>query len=115
MKVTKLLALPILLIISLALVSQSPPRLTPGELPDGSHQLVNGWRVKPAGRQIRLDTMPMASVTSPDGKYLIVLCGGYNPPSLIVLEQATQREIGRTPVPDGWLGSPGHSRYAAKR
>ncbi len=48
--------------------------------------------------------MPMASVASPDGKYLIVLCGGYNPPSLIVLEEGTLKELGRVRVADGWLG-----------
>ncbi len=90
--------------LSVGLLSQAPPRLTPGEIAEGLYQLPNGWRVRPAGRQILLDTMPMASVVSPDGKYLIVLCGGYSPPSLIVLEQATLREVGRTPVPDGWLG-----------
>ncbi|MCC6262028.1 MAG: bifunctional YncE family protein/alkaline phosphatase family protein [Bryobacterales bacterium] len=86
------------------LAAQTPPRLEPGELPGGSYRLVNGWRVKPEGRQIPLDTMPMASVTTPDGKYLIVLCGGRNPPSLIVLEEDTLKERGRIPVPDGWLG-----------
>jgi DNA-binding beta-propeller fold protein YncE len=99
-----------LLGLATALLSQQPRRLTPGELTEGLFQLPNGWRVRPAGRQVRLDTMPMASVTSPDGKYLIVLCGGYNPPSLIVLEQNTLREVGRTPVPDGWLGLAMHPR-----
>ncbi len=93
-----------LALCALMVLSQAPPRLTPGEIAEGLYQLPNGWRVRPAGRQIRLDTMPMASVATPDGKYLVVLCGGYNPPSLIVLEQATLREVGRTPVPDGWLG-----------
>lgn len=90
--------------LSIGLLSQAPPRLTPGEIAEGLYQLPNGWRVRPAGRQIRLDTMPMASVVSPDGKYLVVLCGGYNPPSLIVLEQESLREVSRTAVPDGWLG-----------
>lgn len=102
--IAKAAGLVALIALTAGLLSQAPPRLTPGEISDGLYQLPNGWRVRPAGRQIRLDTMPMASVVSPDGKFLIVLCGGYNPPSLIVLEQATLREIGRTPVPDGWLG-----------
>ncbi len=93
-----------LLTISACLSAQSPPRLEPGPLPGGSRQLVNGWRVKPAGTQISLDTMPMASVVTPDGKYLVVLCGGYNAPSLIVLEEGSLRELSRVPVPDGWLG-----------
>lgn len=92
------------------LAAQTPPRLEPGELPGGSYRLVNGWRVKPEGKQIPLDTMPMASVATPDGKYLIVLCGGPNPPSLIVLEEDTLKERSRIPVPGGWLGLAIHPR-----
>ena len=35
----------------------------------------------PAGKQIPLDTLPMSTALSPDGKYLLVLNGGYRPPS----------------------------------
>lgn len=104
MTTLKIFAAIALLALTYALVSQNPPRLQPGELPGGAYQLVNGWRVKPAGTQITLDTMPMASVVTPDGRYLIVLCGGYNPPSLIVLEEGTLKEVSRARVPDGWLG-----------
>ena len=64
----------------------------------------SGWRVKPAGTQIPLDTLPMSSVLSKDGRFLIVLNGGYNPPSLSVLDTKDGHEIGRTPVADAWLG-----------
>ena len=40
--------------------------------------------LSPAGRQVPLDTFPMSSALSPDGKYLLVLNGGYNPPSISV-------------------------------
>jgi YVTN family beta-propeller protein len=46
----------------------------------------------------------MSTALSPDGKYLLVLNGGYKPPSISVIELATTRELGRMPVPDGWLG-----------
>ena len=39
-----------------------------------------------------------------DGRFLLVLNGGYNPPSLSVLDTKDGHEIGRTPVPDAWLG-----------
>jgi DNA-binding beta-propeller fold protein YncE len=100
----KTLAIVFLLVFCALLVAQQPRRLTPGELTEGLYQLPNGWRLRPAGKQVALDTMPMASVTSPDGKFLVILCAGYNPPSLIVLEQDTLREVGRTSIPDGWLG-----------
>src|SRR5262249_28781337 len=51
-----------------------------------------------------LDTFPMASALSPDGKFLLVLNAGYRPPSISVIDTASQSIVGRTPVPDGWLG-----------
>lgn len=85
-------------------VPRSSPREQVGPLPDGGFLLSSGWRIKPAGRQVPLDTLPISSVLSPDGKHLLVLNAGYNPPSISVLDAAAQREIGRTPVADGWLG-----------
>jgi YVTN family beta-propeller protein len=84
--------------------SQPVPREKVGFLPDGGFLLNSGWRVKPAGTQVSLDTLPMSSVLSPDGRFLIVLNGGYKPPSLSVLDTKDGHEIGRTPVDDGWLG-----------
>ena len=93
-----------LIVIAAALSSQPTPRERVGFLPDGGFLLSSGWRVKPAGQQIPLDTMPMSSVLSRDGKFLLVLNGGYNPPSISVLDLAASREVGRTPVKDAWLG-----------
>lgn len=86
------------------LLSQPAPRIQPGPQPDESTLLVTGWRVKPAGRQVPLDTLPMSTALAPDGKHLIVLNGGYRPPSLSVLETETMREVSRRGVPDAWLG-----------
>ena len=33
-----------------------------------------------------------------------MLNGGYNPPSISILDVAAEKEIGRAPVEDGWLG-----------
>jgi DNA-binding beta-propeller fold protein YncE len=84
--------------------SQPAPREQVGMLPDGGFLLNSGWRVKPAGTQVPLSTLPMAAVLSPDGRFLIALNGGYQPPSLSVLQTKDGQEVGRTPVPDGWLG-----------
>ncbi len=93
------------ILIAVALVSSSqPPREQVGPLADGGFLLNSGWRVKPAGTQVPLDTLPMSSILSKNGRFSIVLNGGYNPPSLSVLDTKEQREIGRTPVPDAWLG-----------
>ncbi|MEK7406632.1 MAG: bifunctional YncE family protein/alkaline phosphatase family protein [Acidobacteriota bacterium] len=75
-----------------------------GPLAGGGYLLNSGWRLRPAGRQVTLDTLPMATALAPDGKHLLVLNGGYNPPSISVLDAAAGREIGRAAVADGWLG-----------
>jgi DNA-binding beta-propeller fold protein YncE len=96
--------LAIVLIAVSLVVSQPAPREQVGPLPDGGFLLNNGWRVQAAGTQIPLDTFPMSSALSPDGKYLLVVNGGYNPPSISVLDVAGQREQSRFPLPDAWLG-----------
>src|SRR5277367_3333123 len=94
----------LLIAAALLSLSQPPPREQVGPLADGGYLLNSGWRLKPAGTQIALDTLPMSSVLSKDGRFLIVLNGGYNPPSLSVLDTRDGHEIGRTPVTDAWLG-----------
>src|ERR1700677_4999687 len=93
-------------LIAAALVPSShpPPREQVGPLADRGFLLNTGWRVKPAGVQIPLDTLPMSSLLSKDGRFLVVLNGGYNPPSLSVLDTKDGHEVGRTPVTDAWLG-----------
>ena len=92
--------------ISLAalLSSQPAPREQVGPLPNGGFLLSSGWRLDPAGKQVPLDTLPMSTALSPDGKYLLVLNCGYRPPSISVVETASGRVVSKTPAPDGWLG-----------
>jgi DNA-binding beta-propeller fold protein YncE len=99
-----LLATLILMAAALVSSSQPPPREQVGPLAGGGFLLNSGWRVKPAGVQIPLDTLPMSSLLSKDGRFLVVLNGGYNPPSLSVLDTKDGHEVGRTPVSDAWLG-----------
>jgi DNA-binding beta-propeller fold protein YncE len=100
----RFLALTILLGAALLVSSAPAPREQVGPLPNGRFRLNNGWVIEPAGAQVGLDTLPLASALSPDGRYLLVLNGGYHPPSISVLDAAQQRELSRTPVPDAWLG-----------
>src|SRR6202035_35165 len=92
--------------ISLAalLSSQPAPREQVGPLPGGAFLLNSGWRLDPVGKQVPLDTLPMSTALSPDGKYLLVLNGGYRPPSISVIETASGRVVSNRPAPDGWLG-----------
>jgi YVTN family beta-propeller protein len=93
-----------LLLAAALLCSQPSPREQVGPLPTGGFLLNSGWRLEPAGKQIPLDTFPMSTALSPDGRYLLVLNGGYKPPTISVLDAATGRELHRVPVADGWLG-----------
>src|SRR6266540_1198988 len=87
------------------LASQTgPPRETVGPTSDGGFLLTSGWKITPAGRQVPLDTFPMSSVVSKDGKFLLVLNQGYRPPSISIIRTDTMAETGRVPVKDAWLG-----------
>ncbi|MGI9073978.1 MAG: bifunctional YncE family protein/alkaline phosphatase family protein [Bryobacteraceae bacterium] len=100
---TFVLALAGLLVVQ-DIVPQSAPREHVGPLPGGGFLLNSGWTIRPAGDQVQVDTLPLSSAVSNDGKYLLVLNAGYNPPSVSVIDIAQKREIGRTPLPDAWLG-----------
>src|SRR5215469_3613525 len=91
-------------LLAALVLSQPEPREHVGPLPNGSFLLNSGWRLDPAGKQIPLSTLPMASALSPDGKYLLVLNGGYDPPSITVIETASASIVKTVPVADGWLG-----------
>jgi DNA-binding beta-propeller fold protein YncE len=93
-----------LLALAVLVSSQPTPRERVGPLDGGGFLLNSGWRLRPAGKQVPLSTLPMATALSRDGKYLLVLNGGFLPPSISVLDTASATEIGRTPVADGWLG-----------
>jgi YVTN family beta-propeller protein len=91
-------------LLAALLLSQPEPREHVGPLPNGAFLLNSGWRLEPAGKQIPLSTLPMATAVSPDGKYLLVLNGGYDPPSISVIETASATVVKTVPVADGWLG-----------
>lgn len=94
----------ILLACAGLLVSQRFENERVGPMADGSVMLNSGWRLRPAGTQIPLDTFPMSTALTPDGRYLLVLNGGYRPPSVMVLDAKSLRVIHKENVPDGWLG-----------
>ncbi|MCX6599267.1 MAG: bifunctional YncE family protein/alkaline phosphatase family protein [Acidobacteria bacterium] len=93
-----------LLAAAAVLVSQQRPTVLVGPQADGSVLLNSGWSLRPAGEQMPLSTLPMSTALSPDGRFLVVLCGGYRTPSLIVLDAKTLAEIDRVNVADAWPG-----------
>jgi YVTN family beta-propeller protein len=99
------IALAVALISFVAILSSQPtPREQVGPLPSGAFLLNSGWVLDPVGKQVPLDTLPMSSALSPDGKYLLVLNGGYRPPSITVIDAASATVTGTVPVADAWLG-----------
>jgi YVTN family beta-propeller protein len=100
MKILRVLAP---LAVAALLFSQPASREQPGPLAGGGFLLNTGWRLNPAGKQVPAGAFPMASVTSPDGKYLLVLNAGA-PPSIVVLDTASGAETGRVSLPDAFLG-----------
>jgi DNA-binding beta-propeller fold protein YncE len=93
------------LIVCVSVLSSQPSgREQVGRRPDGSFLLSTGWRIQPVGTQVPLDTLPMSSALSRDGKFLLVLNGGYRPPAISVLAVDGMKEISKVPVADGWLG-----------
>ena len=90
--------------MAVILTSQTPPREQVGVQSDGSFLLNSGWRIRPIGTMVPVDTFPMASAVTPDKKYLLVLNGGYNPPTVSVIDIGAAKELSRSAVPDAWLG-----------
>ena len=76
---------------AMLLLSQPSVREKVGMLPSGGFLLNSGWTITAAGTQIPVDTFPMASVVSADKKYLLVLNGGYNPPTVSVIDIASAK------------------------
>ena len=99
------ISLAVLLLALAALVGSQPaPPERVGPVAGGGFLLNSGWVVRPAGKQVPLDTLPMSTALSPDKKYLLVLHCGYRPPSISVLDAVSGNAISSTRVPDAWLG-----------
>jgi DNA-binding beta-propeller fold protein YncE len=62
-----------------------------------------GWRIRPAGTQVKLGNFPLGSAVSPDGKFLLVVNAG-QPASISVLRTDTMAETSRVPVASAWQG-----------
>src|ERR1700682_2013724 len=92
------------LVIVTAIYSQKARIRTVGPTEDGGFLLNTGWRIRPAGKNIALSTLPMSQVLAPDGRMLDVLTGGDEPASFSVVDLETSRESARVTIGDGWRG-----------
>jgi DNA-binding beta-propeller fold protein YncE len=84
--------------------ASNPSRIRPGPQADGSILLPTGWSISPTGKQIPLSTLPMSAALSPDDRYLLVLNGGFLPPSISVIDLASETQASQVPVKDAWHG-----------
>ena len=84
--------------------SQRAPQQKVGPLANGGFLLNSGWTIRPAGEQVEVGTFPMSSVLSNNGKYLLTLNAGYDPPTISVIDVASKKELSKTHVADAWLG-----------
>ncbi len=90
--------------IAAMLISQPVPLEQVGPLSGGRFLLPGRNVLSPAGKQIALDTLPMNSLLSADGKHLLILHGGYKPPSIHVMNAQTLQLESKINLPDAWLG-----------
>jgi DNA-binding beta-propeller fold protein YncE len=93
-----------LVVISGAVYSQRSRVQTVGPVEGGGTLLNTGWRIRPAGTNIPLSTLPMSYVPAPDGRMIAVLNGGYQPASVSLLDMEMVSESSRVEIGDGWRG-----------
>ena len=82
------------------------PRILPGLLEDGSVQLPNQWRLRPAGRQIEVGNFPVNSAVHPSGQYLAVLHAGFgeHEVTIVDLNRAKQKITSRLSIDQAFYG-----------
>lgn len=70
----------------------------------GQSQLPNGWKLSPAGKQIRTEDMPLGISVAPDGKAVIALHSGFNAHGLVSIDAVTDEATARIPMKSAWMG-----------
>ncbi|MBZ2184052.1 MAG: hypothetical protein K7J46_05020 [Bryobacter sp.] len=77
---------------------------TPAPTPDGGYELPNGWKLTPAGKQIKTEDMVLGLSRTPDGKAILALHSGFNPHGLVVMDAKTDEPTQRVALKSAWLG-----------
>ncbi|MCG6915807.1 hypothetical protein LJE86_18030, partial [bacterium BMS3Abin03] len=81
---------------------------TPGYKTAGKYSeytlLPNGWKLTPAGEQIRIDELPLNLIVTKDEKYAITSNSGYAEHSLSVIDLSSKKEMQRVIVNKTWRG-----------
>ncbi|MDY3554661.1 alkaline phosphatase family protein [Gemmata sp. JC717] len=66
-------------------------RVLPGLRRDGFVQLPNQWSLKPAGRHIETGDFPVNVALHPTGEFAAVLCAGYGPHEIVIVDLNPER------------------------
>src|SRR6266576_1832435 len=93
----------LVVLASTALYSQRSRFLKVGPSEDG-FILNTGWRIRPAGTDVPLSTLPMSHALSPDGRRVAVLNGGYRPASVQLIDLKSAQVTANIEIRDGWRG-----------
>src|SRR5256712_2503076 len=94
---------PWLAVSALAIATALATRLKPGPLADGSTLLPSGWRIRPAGRQVTVGTLPLGLATLSDGS-LLVTNNGYAENGLMRIDPGAAAVTWTQPLAAAWLG-----------
>src|SRR5881296_856840 len=94
---------PWLAVSMLAIAAALATRRKPGPLPDGSTLLPSGWRIRPAGRQVTVGTLPLGLATLSDGSVLVTN-NGYAENGLMRIDPGAGAVIWTQPLAAAWLG-----------
>src|SRR5438132_1513973 len=94
---------PWLAVSTLAIAAALATRLKPGPLPDGSTLLPSGWRIRPAGRQVTVGTLPLGLATLSDGSVLVTN-NGYAENGLMRVDPGAAAVTRRQPLAAAWVG-----------
>jgi YVTN family beta-propeller protein len=108
------------LVAATLVIGAQRPKVSPARTPGptaGPTLLPNGWKIQPAGRQLALGNMPLAMLTSNNGRYLVVAMSGYLEPGLAVVDTGQMNVEERVTLEDAWFGvaatPDGHRLYAS--
>src|SRR6266516_7686220 len=78
-------------------------RLVPGPQKDRTTLLPSGWRIRPAGRQVPVGTLPLNLLTLSDGSVLVTN-NGYGANGLMRIDPVAGQVTWRARLPAAWLG-----------
>lgn len=105
-----LLAINILLVCCFSLSAQDSPRTKPRTLPgiqtDGTVQLPNQWKLRPAGRAMEVGDFPVNVAIHPSGQFMAVLHSGMREHEVVIvaIEKTRNRIVSRTAVEQTFYG-----------